>query len=116
MQTLDVSKNGIVMNGIVQEGSVQYMIYPFYSDKLKEWGKVITFSEYVDRAKMVYCGEERVGLILPYREGDNILKTLKRYQEKVKMYVGMQITIFSLYDFNGNKLRDIEFFKEGYWF
>jgi hypothetical protein len=112
--TLNLSQNETVMSGLVQEGSLQFMIYPFFSNELADYGKVITFSDQVERAKNVYCGKEKVGLILPYREGDNLFKTLKKYQEDIKSYVGMQITIFSLYDFSGNKVEHIEFFKEGY--
>lgn len=117
MQTLTVSKqNERVMSGLVQKGSLQFMIYPFFSDEMKEYGKVITFSDQVERATNIYSDKKKVGLILPYQKGDNIHKILKKYQEDVKSYVGLQATIFSLYDFEGNKVEHIEFFREGYCF
>lgn len=94
--------------------ALQYLVYPFFSEEFKEKGKVVTFSDKVEHITFVKEGNERVGMIVPFKEGDTLKKVLKRFQEDLKHYIGMSITIFSLYDFNHNKIDEVHFVREGY--
>lgn len=110
--TLSQFESTVLGQGICE----QFLIYPFYSDECKEYQKVITFSDKVDTLTFVEVQKKRIGMVMPFSKGENLYKILKKFQEDVKHYVGINSTIFSLYDFQHNKVQQVEFFKEGYWF
>ena len=100
---------------ILQSGSaLQLLVYPFFSDELKEHERVVTFSDKVERMTFVQEGNKRVGMIVPFKEGDSFKKVLKRCQEDLKHYIGMSVTIFSLYDFKQNKVDEVHFYRESH--
>lgn len=98
---------------VLSSGStLQFLVYPFFSDEFKDSGKVVTFSDKVERTTFVQEGNERIGMVVPFKEGDSFKKVLKRCQEDLKHYIGMSITIFSLYDFDQNKVDEVHFYRE----
>ena len=100
---------------VVSSGSaLQLLVYPFFSDEFKEHGKVVTFSDKVERATLVREGNDKVGMVVPFKEGDSFHKVLKRCQEDLKHYIGMSVTIFSLYDMNQNKVDEVHFYREAH--
>jgi hypothetical protein len=88
-----------------------FFVYPFFSNEIKGFEKMVVFSDEVETITFTQSPER---MVLPYVKDK--CKLLKKYAEELKHYLGINTTIFSLYDLNGNKVGEVETYKVGYWF
>lgn len=83
----------------------EVVVYPYFSDELKKYGRVVVLSDTIEEMTYLTHRNQKLALIVPLKGTPK--DSVSPYVDEIINYVGVDATVFSIFDMRGNKLAEI---------